>query len=154
MSAVTEVDTFFKLNRECEEQLWPATHDELSRLLRMAYHAAIAQDGLGMLIAFDQSAPYESPNFLWFKRRYARFAYVDRVAVSERARGRGIARELYEELIAKARADGHTVLCAELYCDPPNPQSQAFHAAMGFAEVGRAFVPERGKSISFVAREI
>jgi len=154
MAAVSELETFLRLNRECEEQLWPATESELAALLRMAYHAETTGDGLAMLIAFDERAPYESPNYLWFKERYARFAYVDRVAVSERARGRGYARRLYENLIEKARADGHTMLCAELYSDPPNRASEAFHRAMGFHEAARVFVPERGKEISCVVREI
>jgi uncharacterized protein len=154
MDALSELDVFLRLNRECEEQLWPATGDELAALVRMAYHAVTIDGGAGMLIAFDERAPYDSPNFLWFKERYPRFAYVDRVAVAAHARGRGIARRLYDTLIAKARADGHTILCAELYSDPPNPQSAAFHSAMGFTEVGRTFVPERGKEISYVVRAL
>ena len=135
---------FLALNRECESQLWPLTEDELRRLIEIAYLAKLTDDGLAMLIAFDEHAPYDSPNHRWFRERYPRFAYVDRVAVSEKARGRGLARKLYEELFAKARADGHTVVCAEVYSDPPNPQSDAFHAAMGFIEIGRATLPDRG----------
>jgi uncharacterized protein len=154
MAALTQLASFLKLNRECEEQLWPATEEQLAELLRIAYHAQLTDDGLAMLIAFDERAPYESPNFVWFKQRYARFAYVDRVAVSERARGLGYARRLYEGLIEKARTDRHTVLCAELYSDPPNHASEAFHRAMGFREIARTFVPERGKEISYVVREL
>jgi predicted GNAT superfamily acetyltransferase len=108
-----------------------------------------------MLIAFDERAPYDSPNFRWFQERYPRFVYVDRVAVTERARGRGLARRLYEDLIAAARADGHDVVCAEVYFEPPNPQSDAFHEAMGFVEVGRARVADRGgKIVRYLVREL
>ena len=41
------------------------------------------------LLAFDQSAQYDSPNFLWFRSRYPRFVYVDRIVVVSSARGRG-----------------------------------------------------------------
>ena len=34
------------------------------------------------LLAFDQDARYDSPNFLWFRARYPRFAYVDRIVVA------------------------------------------------------------------------
>ena len=78
---------FLALNRECESQLWPLTEDELRRLLEIAYLAKLTGDGQAMLIAFDERAPYESPNHHWFRRRYPRFVYVDRVAVSESARG-------------------------------------------------------------------
>ncbi len=149
------IEGLLALNRECESQLWPLTEDELRALLDIAYFAKLTPDGHAMLIAFDERAPYESPNHHWFRARYPRFVYVDRVAVSERARGAGQARKLYEELMAKARADGHTVICAEVYSEPPNPQSDAFHAAMGFKEVGRAQLPDRGgKTVRYIAREL
>jgi uncharacterized protein len=149
------IDRFLALNRECESQLWPLTEDELRRLIEIAYLAKVTDDGQAMLIAFDDGAPYDNPNHRWFRARYPRFVYVDRVAVSERARGRGLARKLYEELMTKARADGHTVLCAEIYSDPPNPQSDAFHEAMGFTEVGRAQLPERsGKTVRYIVRRL
>ena len=149
------IEGFLALNRECESQLWPLTEHELRALLDIAYLAKLTDDGAAMLIAFDERAPYDSPNHRWFRERYPRFVYVDRVAVSEQARGRGYARTLYEELMAKARADGHTILCAEVYSDPPNPQSDAFHAAMGFTEVGRAQLPDRGgKTVRYIAREL
>lgn len=149
------IEGFLALNRECESQLWPLTENELRALLEIAYFAKLAGDGQAMLIAFDERAPYESPNHRWFRERYPRFVYVDRVAVSEQARGRGLARTLYEELMTKARADGHAVICAEVYSDPPNPQSDAFHAAMGFSEVGRAQLPDRaGKTVRYISREL
>lgn len=149
------IEGFLALNRECESQLWPLTEHELRALLDIAYFAKLTDDRAAMLIAFDERAPYDSPNHRWFRERYPRFVYVDRVAVSAQARGRGYARALYEELMAKARADGHTILCAEVYSDPPNPQSDAFHAAMGFTEVGRAQLPDRaGKTVRYIAREL
>jgi uncharacterized protein len=149
------IDRFLALNRECEAQLWPLTEDELRALIDIAYLAKITDDGQAMLIAFDERAPYDSPNHRWFRERYPRFVYVDRVAVSERARGGGLARKLYEDLVTKARADGHTVLCAEVYSDPPNPESDAFHKAMGFTEVGRALLPDRaGKTVRYLVRTL
>ncbi|HTV93394.1 MAG TPA: GNAT family N-acetyltransferase [Verrucomicrobiae bacterium] len=149
------LDAFLAINTECEEQLWPATAAELQAMIGIAYQAVLTDDRQAMLIAFDERAPYDSPNFRWFQARYPRFVYVDRVAVTAAARGRGVARRLYEELIAAARADGHRVVCAEVYAQPPNPQSDAFHAAMGFVEVGRAVVPDRGgKTVRYLAREL
>jgi uncharacterized protein len=149
-----DVAAFLALNRECESQLAPLTETELRSLLAMAYFASTSEDGQAMIIAFDETAPYGSPNFRWFKQRYPRFVYVDRVAVSQKARGRGLARRFYEDLISAAVADEHTILCAEVYYDPPNPESDAFHEAMGFAEVGRAYVPDRGKSVRYLVRSL
>ncbi len=142
------------INRECEAMLSPLTRAELERMIAIAYRARLTGDRSAMLLAFDERAEYGSPNFEWFRARYARFVYVDRVAVLPEARGRGIARRFYEELIEAARRDGHTLLACEIYSDPPNPKSDAFHAAMGFVEVGSAFVPKYGKSVRYLIREV
>ena len=148
------IDAILALNHENVSQLWPLEESALREMLGYAYLAKVTGDGTAMIIAFDERAPYDSPNFTWFRERYPRFVYVDRVSVSPRAQGRGLGRALYEELIAKARADGHTIVCAELYAEPLNHQSEAFHAAMGFHEVGRVHLPDRGKTVSYVVREI
>src|SRR5262249_49391720 len=114
----------------------------------MALHArAVGEEAF--LIAFDQNATYDSPNFLWFRERMPAFAYVDRVAVDARSRGRGLARLLYEDLFAATCA---AVVC-EVNYDPPNPASDAFHARLGFAEIGRARLAN-GKGVRYLERRL
>jgi uncharacterized protein len=149
-----DVTAFLALNRESVEMLSPLTEAEMRGVLAQAYCAWLTPQREAMLVAFDETARYASPNFAWFAQRYPRFVYVDRVAVSHVARGRGIARALYERLIAHARADGHTVLCAEIYFEPPNPASDAFHASMGFEEIGRAYLADRDKSVRYLVKSI
>ncbi len=105
------------------------------------------------LVALDQGADYDSPNFLWFRDRFERFVYVDRIAVAPQARGRGLARALYEALIARARAAGHDRIVCEVNADPPNPASDAFHAALGFAVIGAATL-SGGKVARYYARAL
>src|SRR5579859_1525544 len=81
------------------------------------------------LLAFDQDADYDSPNFRWFRERYQRFVYVDRIAVASSARGRGLARQLYRELFAEAARARHCSVVCEVNSQPPNPASDAFHDA-------------------------
>ena len=103
------------------------------------------------MIAFDQDAAYESANFAWFKARYPSFAYVDRIVVAQAARGRGIARQLYEELFREAyKAQFDSIVC-EVNFEPPNRASEAFHRQLGFSEVGRA-VLENGKGVRYLRR--
>jgi uncharacterized protein len=104
------------------------------------------------LLAFDQDADYDSPNFLWFRLRYARFVYVDRIVVAASARGHGHARRLYEELFNEARRAGHDRVVCEVNHEPPNPESDAFHAALGFNEVGMNATNGGGKSVRYLAR--
>jgi uncharacterized protein len=149
---VDDLAAFLALNRESESMLSPLDETQMQALLRSAYRAWLTPERDAMLVALDERADYDSPNFRWFAQRYQRFVYVDRIAVAHSARGRGIAKTLYERLIAQARQDGHTVLCAEIYFDPPNPASDAFHASMGFREAGRAYLPDRGKSVRYLVR--
>jgi uncharacterized protein len=149
-----DVTAFLALNRESVDMLSPLDETHMRALLAQAYCAWLTPQREAMLIALDESARYDSPNFAWFAARYPRFVYVDRIAVSPVARGRGIARALYERLIAHARSDGHAVLCAEIYFDPPNPASDAFHERMLFAEIGRAYLSDRDKSVRYLVRNL
>lgn len=151
---MNDPDAFLALNRESETMLSPLDEQSLADLIRTAYVAWLTPERDAMLIALNECALYDSPNFAWFAERYARFVYVDRVVVAESARGRGIARRLYEQLIERASADGYPVLCAEIYFEPPNPASDAFHEAMGFNEVGRAYLADRDKSVRYLVREL
>lgn len=98
--------------------------------------AAAGPELLGFMIALNPEADYGSLNFIWFRERYDRFAYVDRLAVAEAARGRGIGRALYRDLAEWAANDAPVVTC-EVNLHPPNPTSLAFHHALGFHEVGQ-----------------
>ncbi|PTS88217.1 GNAT family N-acetyltransferase [Caulobacter sp. HMWF009] len=107
-----------------------------------------------LLLTFDERADYDSLNYLWFRERYARFVYVDRVVVSAAARGRGLARQLYADLFAAAAAAGHSQIVCEVNSDPPNPASEAFHAGLGFTEVGAAAIHDGAKSVRYLLRRI
>lgn len=140
-------------NRHAEELSW-LEPDGLSRLVAQAFYARRIANLDAFLIAFDQDADYESPNFLWFKARYPRFVYVDRIVVAPEARGRGHARRLYGDLFAQATQAGHEVVVCEVNSDPPNPASDAFHAALGFVPVGEARIHGGRKAVRYFARPL
>ena len=136
----------------------------LAALLGQAFYARRIGSVQAFLLAFDERADYDSPNYghlrrqqdavLWFRERYPRFVYVDRVAVAQAARGRGFARRLYADLMQQAAAAGHTVVVCEVNANPPNPASDALHAALGFAEVGAASIHGGSKEVRYFARAI
>jgi uncharacterized protein len=123
-----------------------------SVLLGRAFHARRIGGADAFLLAFDQDA--DSPNFLWFRERHPRFVYIDRVAVAPAARGRGHARRLYADLIETAAARGHSLVVCEVNSEPPNPASDAFHAALGFADVGQARIHGGSKTVRYLMRII
>lgn len=141
------------LNNAHAEELTLLTPEALSALMAQAYLTLRAGDRDGFLIALDQGAEYDSQNFLWFRERFDRFVYVDRVAVAPHARGRGLGRALYEALCRRARDAGHVRIVAEVNADPPNPASDAFHAAMGFAVIGSARLKD-GKAVRYYERTL
>jgi predicted GNAT superfamily acetyltransferase len=138
-------------NAYAAELSWLAA-TQLKALLQKAFYAQQIGDGAAFLLAFDQQADYQSPNYRWFCQRYRTFVYIDRVVVSPLMRGRGYARTLYTDLLAKARCMGHTLMVCEVNSDPPNPVSDAFHAAMEFAEVGRATIHHGSKTVRYLVR--
>jgi predicted GNAT superfamily acetyltransferase len=60
----------------------------LQHLVSQAFLARRIGNFDAFLLAFDQGADYDSPNFLWFRARYPRFVYVDRIVVAAAARSR------------------------------------------------------------------
>jgi predicted GNAT superfamily acetyltransferase len=142
------------LNNAHAAELSELSAQELNRLLSIALAARVIGEAEAFLLTFDQDADYHSPNFLWFRQRYGRFAYVDRIVVSPTARRGGHARRLYEAFFAIARAAGHEHVCCEVNSDPPNPISDAFHARLGFSVCGEARLPDRGKSVRYLIRAL
>jgi predicted GNAT superfamily acetyltransferase len=140
-----------ELNNRHTTETSPLGAEAWARLLEHAFRATMVDDGTGFLIALDQGAPYANPNHGWFRARYDRFVYVDRVVVDPAARRQGLARLLYEDLFAHAREVGHEVVTCEIHAEPPNPASDAMHAALGFREVGGATFPETGKRVRYMA---
>lgn len=122
-------------NANASELSW-LTPEGLHRLVAAAFLAGRVGAADAFIIAFDQDADYDSPNFQWFRARHERFVYVDRVAVAASARGRGLARRLYGRLFDEAAAAGHGIVTCEVNSRPPNPGSDALHAALGFGVVG------------------
>jgi predicted GNAT superfamily acetyltransferase len=87
-------------------------------------------------------------------RTVPRFVYVDRVVVAAGARGRGWARLLYEDLFVRARHAGHDRVVCEVNLEPPNPASDALHAALGFVEVGRASIHRGSKIVRYLSHAL
>src|SRR4029077_1302341 len=137
------------LNNDHAVELSWADDAKLRSLVAIAFLAERAGFADAFLIAFDQDARYDNPNFLWFRNRYARFVYVDRIVTAPEARGQGLATTLYGRLIERAIAANHERIVCEVNVDPPNSGSQAFHRSMGFAPVGDARL-STGKTVIYL----
>ena len=127
------------------------TPASLRRLYERAIYFRLAEAAgtlVGFLIALDPPAEYGSPNFLWFKVRYERFVYIDRIAVDAARRRHGIGRRLYEDLEKVAGERGFDLLTCEYNLRPPNEDSARFHGRCGFVEMGRQDTERGQKTVS------
>jgi predicted GNAT superfamily acetyltransferase len=145
--------TLLALNNAHAAQLSWLEPDRLAHLFGQAFLARRIGNLDAFLLALDQDADYDSPNFLWFRSRHKRFVYVDRIVVAASAQGRGYARRLYQDLFEHAVGAGHQQVFCEVNSSPPNPQSDAFHAALGFAEIGSASIPD-GRTVRYLSRQL
>ena len=148
--APNDMPALLALNNAHAVETSELTRESFAALIATSFRTRIIRPADALLIALDQTAAYDNPNFSWFHERNPRFVYIDRVIVAGHAQGRGLARALYADLSAAAKAAGHTILCCEINSQPQNPASDAFHAALGFAEVGRAELPGRGKTVRYL----
>lgn len=147
------IPALHQLNQDHAVELSSLSLVEFTALVqKAAYARALGSDGL--LLTFDQDADYDSQNFLWFRERYERFIYVDRIVISPSRRGQGFARLLYEDLIEWAHGAGYERITAEFNSEPLNLGSEAFHEAMGFQTVGEAALEGKNKSVRYVVRPL
>ena len=105
----------------------------------------------GFVLCLLPKTRYGSLNYAWFNHRYDEFLYVDRIAVAEDLRSRGIGSHLYNKVIAHAE-HLQTPVAAEVSLRPPNPGSMRFHESHGFEQVG--VFEQKAKAVTMLIRRI
>ncbi len=138
------------LNAENVVETAPLDPERLDWMLRHSALALARPDGRAFVICFGPGAPYDSQNYTWFSNRYDDFLYVDRIVVGRELRGAGVGRALYRSVLADAEARAVPVVC-EINKVPPNPGSDAFHAALGFSVIGEAETAP-GRRVRYLSR--
>ena len=136
------------VNSLSSEQLgWFFDHAPYFRLVRRDDRLA------GVLVGLVQGLDYDSINYRFFCRRHEVFGYVDRVAVADHSRQRGIASRLYEDFAATLR--GHVpVLVCEVNIRPPNPASMAYHERHGFRQIGTQQTEGGKKEVALLEKRL
>lgn len=109
---------------------------------------------LGFVLAMLPLRDYASENYRYFVNRGDSFLYVDRIVVDAEIRGVGLGRLLYGHAFGLARAAGLSEVTCEVNTMPPNPESMAFHARLGFAEVGRQATKNGTVEVALLAASV
>ena len=142
------------LNQRNVELLAPldaARLDQISTWAHRAQVIEVAGEPAGFVITIPAGTDYDSPNYRWFGALYgSSFHYLDRIVFEDRFRRRGLGSAVYDMIETDASTAGRLAL--EVNAEPPNPASLAFHAARGFAEVGRLGAP--GKTVAMLAKDL
>ncbi len=109
----------------------------------------------GFCLVLEPGAAYHSGNYRWFSERYVDFIYLDRVAIRPAYQRRGLGRALYSEVerLAAERRPSADQFTLEVNLRPRNERSLAFHAELGFGEVGRRET-EYGALVSLMAKPL
>lgn len=136
-AAIEDLDEVLKLNEANVPAVGKVSIEKMHWFREHAHYfrVAVAEERLAaFLIGLRPRTSYESSNYRWFCDNYDDFAYVDRVAVSDRARRSGLASRLYDDFAAAMAGAG--VMTCEVNILPPNPTSMRFHERLGFRQVG------------------
>lgn len=145
------------LNNEAHPAVPVVTPEELAALVDISSYAyvvvaeALPKDVLGMVIGMRPGVAYASENYRWFEARSDNFMYVDRIVVATNARGAGVGRVLYEAVFALAASESRSEVTCEVNIVPPNPESLAFHATLGFERVGEQDTKDGSVRVALLA---
>lgn len=140
-----------ELNNRSAQETSLLTRDRFDQLIGTARIALAVGPAAALLLAFEHTDEYDGSHFQWFRGRFDRFVYVDRIIIAEHCRRHGLARILYQDVFKRARALHHSRIVCEVNIDPPNPVSDRFHAAMGFQEVGQATLDNGSKTVRYLS---
>jgi uncharacterized protein len=147
------LDLLVALNNEHATETSSLNRSQFSRIMEQSCYARGIAPAKGFVLALNEQAEYDSPNFVWWRNRYTAFVYIDRILVSSYSRRQGLARLLYQDLFTWAASEGYSIIGCEVNEEPPNPTSDAFHGAMGFVQIGSG-EPLPGKRVRYLLKQV
>ena len=151
---LNDVPRLVELNDAASPAVPITSETEMAALLGSAGFTLAARDDgalVGFVIGMHSGTDYASENYRFFNARSSDFLYVDRIVIDGSRRGTGTGRALYEAVFEIARSHGLREVTCEVNLDPPNPESLAFHARLGFARVGEQETKNGSVTVALLA---
>ncbi len=141
------------LNADSVLELSALDERRLRYILALAHRALVVEDGgevLAFALAIAPGTDYDSANYARLGELFERFLYLDRIAVAQRARRKGLGTMLYDAMERAARPFGRMVLDVNVV--PANEPSLAFHAARGYEPL--ELLEHPGKTVQLMSKEL
>ncbi len=151
-----ELDSVLALNNNAGQSILPLDAPRLQRFHEQAGYFRVAErDGnlAGFLVGFASEADHDSANFAWFRERYPRFFYIDRIVVASRRRGGGVGRAFYADVQSYAELRYPQLAC-EVFLDHGADPALLFHGSFDFKEVGQNLMAGNGVRASMLMKEL
>lgn len=155
-ATTSDLPALHLINEASTPGVGTVTAAALARLVEIGSATLVAEDAsgpLGFILCLCEGTDYASPNYRWIAERYPAFAYCDRIAIAEAARGRAIGQGLYERAVGHFVGRRDALLC-EVNLAPPNPGSLRFHQRLGFRPVGERWSEDRSYGVVFLEKPL
>ena len=134
----SDLEEIWNINQENIPEVGDVPNlDRLKKLIDWSSHLIVVRDNdiSGFIILMREGQNYDSLNYEFFNSQSFPFLYVDRIAIKDGHRRKGLGRMIYEKTIDIAK-DLEVSTCCEVNTIPRNDPSLAFHDTFGFREVG------------------
>ena len=134
----SDLEEIWNINQENIPEVGDVPNlDRLNKLIDWSSHVIVIRDNdiSGFIILMREGQNYDSLNYKFFNSQSFPFLYVDRIAIKDGHRRKGLGRMIYEKTIDIAK-DLDVSTCCEVNTIPRNDPSLAFHDTFGFREVG------------------
>ena len=134
----SDLDEIWAINQENIPEVGSVQDIErLKKLIDWSSHVIVVRDEeiAGFILLMREGKDYDSLNYDFFNSKDHPFLYVDRIAIKEGHRRKGLGRMIYEKTINLSQ-ELNVITCCEVNTIPRNGPSLAFHDSFGFQEVG------------------
>ena len=154
---ISDLEKIRKINEEAIPAVNTVSLDEFKWFLKRSIYFKVSlnedEQVCGFLLVLPTGLEYESLNYKWFSDKFSDFAYIDRIAVKDEFRGKGIGKSLYVDLEKSVMKDIKRIAC-EFNIKPPNLVSKKFHEGLAYKRVGTQLTENETKEVSLMIKEI
>lgn len=154
---ISDLEKIRKINEEAIPAVNTVSLDEFKWFLKRSIYFKVSlnkdEEVCGFLLVLPTGLKYESLNYKWFSDKFSDFAYIDRIAVKDEFRGKGIGKSLYVDLEKSVMKDIKRIAC-EFNIKPPNLVSKKFHEGLAYKRVGTQLTENETKEVSLMIKEI